>query len=157
MRRFRGPAEEELPPAMAHMSKDRLLQHDPEKTGSIQVESLCEILAELNLADEEEDSNVMEEAFEGILDDERDRLSYAEFDTIARRLYYRKKLEEDRQKMADITEQQIEDVFNQCKTFNQQREEDSLTERRCLDALHLLKVQMNPREYWRKFREYDSN
>ena len=62
-------------------------------------------MAELNLADEEEDSNVMEEAFEGILDDERDRLSYAEFDTIARRLYYRKKLEEDRQKMADITEQ----------------------------------------------------
>jgi len=37
--------------------------------------------------------------------------------------------------MADITEEQIEEIFNKCKTFNQQREEDSLTERRCLDAL----------------------
>lgn len=54
------------------------------------------MLGELALANESEDENVMEEAFEGILDEERDAIKYEEFLTIARRLYYRKKLEEDR-------------------------------------------------------------
>lgn len=43
--------------------REKLAQHDEEKTGNISVESLSIILEDLNLADEDEDANVMEEAF----------------------------------------------------------------------------------------------
>ena len=77
------------------------------------------MLNDLELADEDEDEGVMEEAFEGILDEERDTIEFEEFLTICRRLHYRKKLEEDRKKMAEISEDTITEVFNRCKTFNQ--------------------------------------
>lgn len=59
--------------------------------------------------------------------------------------------------MADVSEQALEEVFNRYKTFNQQKEEESLTERTCYDALRRLRIKMNPREYQRKFQEYDTN
>ena len=93
--------------------------NDPEGTGSIRMESFGMMMNELELADEEEDENVMEEAFEGLdLDEEGDTMRFEQFLTVARRLYYRKKTEEDRRKMAAISEEQLEEVFNRYKTFN---------------------------------------
>lgn len=50
--------------------------------------------------------------------DERDTLGFEEFMTIARRLSFKKKQDEDKKKMADITEEQLESVFNRYKGFN---------------------------------------
>lgn len=105
MRRHRGPPEEELSPELNERVKEKFGKNDHENSGNINVECLSVMLSELELADEEEDEGVMEEAFQGILDEDRDNIRYEEFLTIARRLYYRKKLEEDKKKMADISEE----------------------------------------------------
>ena len=89
--------------------------------------------------------------------DERDTLGFEEFMTIARRLSFKKKQDEDKKKMADITEEQLESVFNRYKGFNQVSEEDCLSMSACYDALRRLKIKMNPREYERKFFDHDTN
>ena len=45
-------------------------------------------------------------------------MSYSEFLLIAKRLNYRKKEAEEKKKMADISEEQIEGVFNRYKRFH---------------------------------------
>ena len=102
---------------MVERIRSKFNDHDPENTGNIGMESLGEMLSDLGLVNEE-DGDAMEEAFQGLDVDERDTLGFEEFMTIARRLSFKKKQDEDKKKMADITEEQLESVFNRYKGFN---------------------------------------
>jgi len=156
MQKRRGHGEEDLPAPFLDRVREKFSENDPDNSGSIGMESFGLMISELDLAQEDE-GEVMEEAFQGLDLDERDSMRFDEFHTIARRLYFRKKLEEDRKKMAEISEEQIESVFSRYKVFNQRSEEDCLTERSCYDALRRLRIKLNPQEYQRKFHEYDEN
>jgi hypothetical protein len=76
------------------------------------MESFGDMIGELELHREEDDNEAMEEAFDGLDLDERDTMRFDEFHCIARRLYFRKKAEEDRKKMASISEESLEIVFH---------------------------------------------
>lgn len=141
---------------MMNRVKQKFEENDPDKSGSIGMESFGQMIAELELA-KEEDDDAMEEAFDGLELDNREDMRLDEFLCIARRLYSRKKAEDDRQKMANISEESLEIVFHRYMQFNSRTEEDCLTERGCYDALRKLRIKLNPQEYSRKFSEFDAN
>lgn len=113
----RGPGEEDLPADIMQRVRQKFDENDPEKTDNIGMESFGLMISELELANEEDDE-AMEEAFDGLDLDERDTMRFEEFHCIARRLYFRKKAEEDRKKMANISEEQLEIVFHRYMQYN---------------------------------------
>ena len=141
---------------MLERIKEKFQLHDPEKADKIGMDSFGVMINELDLV-REDDGETMENAFYGLDMDERDEMRYDEFLVIARRLTFKKKQDEDKKKMAEITEEQLEAVFERHKSFNHSSEEECLSIGTCYDALRKLHIKMNPREYERRFFEFDEN
>lgn len=130
----RGPGEENFDEEMNTLIRDKFDENDIDGNGNISMESFGSMMQDLSLL-EDDDGEMMEEAFYGMDMDEKDTLNFDEFLLIAKRLNYKKKQKEDKRKMADITEEQIQKAFDEYKKFNQVLEEDCLTWQNCLYAL----------------------
>ena len=141
---------------MLERIKEKFQLHDPEKAEKIGMEFFEVIIRELDLVKEDEDEAI-ENAFYGLDSDERVEMRHDEFLVIARRLTFKKKHDEDKKKLAEISEEQIEAVFERHKNFNHSSEEECLSIGTCYDALRKLNIKMNPREYERRFFEFDEN
>lgn len=102
---------------MTERIKKTFNDNDVEGNGSICMESFGSVMQELGLL-HDDDGERMEEAFYGLDIDDSDTMRYEDFLLIARRLNYRKKQDEARDKMAEISEEAIEAAFNKNKTFN---------------------------------------
>ena len=121
------------------------------------MESFGLLIIELDLVKEEDSEMKLDEAFEGFDMDEKEELNFEEFMTIARRLAYRKRQDKDKKRMADVSENKLNEVFRRNAKRNEASNEDCLSMSACYDSLRLLRIKMNPREYEKKFFEFDSN
>lgn len=121
------------------------------------MESFGILVSELDLVKEKDSEERIEEAFEGFDMEEKEELNFEEFMTIARRLAFKKRQDKDNKRMADISEAKLHEVFKKNKKYNEALDEDCLSMSACYDSLRLLRIKMNPREYEKKFFEFDIN
>ena len=86
----RGPGEEDFSEEMNERIENILKENEVDQDGKIYMESFGSMMQDLGLL-EDDDGEIMEEAFYGLDIDDNDTMNFKEFKLIAKRLNYKKK------------------------------------------------------------------
>ena len=86
----RGPGEEDFSEEMNERIENILKENEVDQDGKIYMESFGSMMQDLGLL-EDDDGEIMEEAFYGLEIDDNDTMNFKEFKLIAKRLNYKKK------------------------------------------------------------------